>query len=287
MPVPLIVGGAVAVGQGVAGGIAAGKKQSAAAAAYEEALRGGDAIRKAAAPRPEELAALEANVRQRDQVIARERALIEAVDPAIMEAGKQAYALLQGKEAQILGPIQRQRTRQREQLRESLRRTMGPGFESSSAGIEALTKFDAETSNVLDNAQQQSIAQLLQSSQYGAQLGRATEGAAISQGLNVAQAYGNIGVRQTNAESAAQTLAAGARQGKVDTAGGVAAAVGQGLGGFAPIAGAAFGPKMPSSNGGMNAAQVDFSSYFDSFKKKGQTPMAGEAWNQKDFTEIA
>ena len=49
----------------------------------------------------------------------------------------------------------------RQQLKNTLSERLGSGYETSSAGIEALSRFDDDTSNVLMSAQQQTLGMLL------------------------------------------------------------------------------------------------------------------------------
>ena len=188
MPTAAILGGAAVVGQ-VGSTIA---KAGAARDISERAMA-------AAEPMPQEIAALERSVRDQETVIERERKLIEAVDPALIEAGKQAYDMLKGKETELLGPIRRQRDRQRQVLTETLRRQLGPGFETSSAGMEALSRFDAETNDHLTLVQQNAVGQMLGVAQNAAQMGRAGEQRGIAGIQQAAGMFGNIAQRKTSA----------------------------------------------------------------------------------------
>lgn len=126
-----------------------------------------------------EIAELDKNIREADVTIARERKVLEAIDPSLMEAGKQALQLLQGKESALLSPLRNQRTRDRKQLEERLRRQLGPGFETSSAGIEALGRFDEQTSDLLTRTQQGAALQLLGVSQRQGAISRQAEATAL------------------------------------------------------------------------------------------------------------
>ncbi len=163
------VGMAVSVGSKIAGAVISGNQAKDAASKAEEMAR----------PSAQEIMQLESGIRQQDEIIARERKMIEAVDPAILEAGKQAHELLQGKEAAVLDPLKRQRERQKGQLRERLRSQLGPGFETSSAGIEAMGRFDTETGDLLMGHQQQVVGQLLGVAQNASGQSRQTEANAI------------------------------------------------------------------------------------------------------------
>jgi hypothetical protein len=67
---------------------------------------------------------------------------------------------MRGEQSSTLGPLKQQRDMQRQKLVNSLREQLGPGAETSTAGMQALTKFDTETSNVFAGAQQQAISNL-------------------------------------------------------------------------------------------------------------------------------
>jgi len=107
------------------------------------------------------LSLAERTLRLQDEQLNRDRRLIEAVDPAILETAKQALELLQGKEARTLDPIRGQRDRQRRELESRLRAQLGPGYQTSSAGIQALSRFDEDTANVIAQAQESSTNNLL------------------------------------------------------------------------------------------------------------------------------
>lgn len=92
--------------------------------------------------------------------LARQEQLIAQIDPAILEASQQALRLLRGETSSTLAPLERQRAMQRDKLLNQLRERLGPGAETSTAGIQALSRFDSETSNVLASGQQQAIGTL-------------------------------------------------------------------------------------------------------------------------------
>ena len=165
-PVAIGIAGAAVMGAGaIAGGRARGKAARAAGQqAFEQQRIAREERRRAmelAEPNALELAAAEKQLQVSERAVARQEKLIDAIDPALIEAGQQALQLLKGQEAATLAPLRRQRERQRAQLVGRLRQQLGAGFESSSAGIEALTRFDEQTSDVLAGAQQQTLGQLL------------------------------------------------------------------------------------------------------------------------------
>lgn len=75
----------------------------------------------------------------------RQQELLDSVDPALKEAGRQAYALLRGENSAQVAPILAERARQRSRVEDNLRNELGSGYATSTAGIEALSRFDAQT----------------------------------------------------------------------------------------------------------------------------------------------
>lgn len=110
---------------------------------------------------PQALARLESGFQAQERQLARQEELMNAINPALKEAALQAAGLLRGEDAQALAPLRRQRERQRQTLLNSLRSQLGPGAETSSAGLNALNRFDAETDSILGGAQQQTLSGLL------------------------------------------------------------------------------------------------------------------------------
>lgn len=92
---------------------------------------------------------------QQDTELSRQEQMVKQIDPTVLAASNQALQLLQGKSASSLAPIQAQRNQQRQQLLSNLRSQLGPGAETSTAGIQALNNFDMQT-NSLSSQQQQS-----------------------------------------------------------------------------------------------------------------------------------
>lgn len=114
-----------------------------------------------AGPSEMELAQLEQAIKLNTQEISRKQKLLDSSDPALIEAGHQALALMQGKSAASLAPIQNERTQQRKQLENTLAQRLGPDYAQSSAGLQALNDFDRQTGNLMTQAQQSSLAQFL------------------------------------------------------------------------------------------------------------------------------
>lgn len=110
---------------------------------------------------PEELAQLQRGIALNESDIARKTKLLESADPAIIEAGQQALKLLRGEEAKTLGPVKSQIAKQEQALRSKLQAQLGPGYENTTAGIQALQAFNEQANNAISTAQQGSLAQLL------------------------------------------------------------------------------------------------------------------------------
>lgn len=110
------------------------------------------------------------DISNQERNLSRQEQLIAQLDPTIIEASQQALRLLRGEQSSTLAPLKNQRDMQRQKLVNSLRAQMGPGAETSTAGIQALTRFDAETDNIFAGAQQQAISNLGQvGSQFNSQ----------------------------------------------------------------------------------------------------------------------
>lgn len=209
--------GAVAVGAGTAvsyiggqqaasaAGRAAGattaeaKRQSQRAEAFGTNLMG--QVKDLSGASPEELAAYSRSLDAASNMVMQNSKLLEAVNPALMEASTQALQLLRGNDAQSLAPIRAQRDSQRGQLLRTLREQLGPGAETTSAGQKALQQFDMETSSLLNQAQQGTLQMLLGSTQNS----KSQISSDIGVLQNVGIGYGNISNRQAQAVLGAGT----------------------------------------------------------------------------------
>lgn len=242
-PVALIAAAVGSVGSTIAGAVGANQKEQ--------------AMKSAALPSIKEIQTLEAATKNQEITIARERKIMDAIDPAIMEAGKQAHQMLLGQESAMLDPIRRQRARQKQGMEETLRRQLGPGYQTSSAGIEALSRFDAETSDHLAGAQQNAVNSLLGVSQNARGQAQTSESNAMAQGLQTAGLWSNIKGREMQSAQAA---------------GGAANAIGKGFSNIAS-AGASFGTasmlsKAPPTAAGVASSEQQTNS-FASVAKQG------------------
>lgn len=97
--------------------------------------------------------------------IDRSRDMLDAVNPGLAEAGKQAYQLLQGQNAAILKPLQEAQQRQTDATKAQLAEGMGSGYATSSAGAQAMANLGFQQNQQLQGAQQASLGMLLNSSQ--------------------------------------------------------------------------------------------------------------------------
>lgn len=199
-PLAIGIAGAVVAGGAIAGGVIAGnakaraieraasEKESAAKAEQEKALS-------LAAPTTQELVQIQTQIEQADRALARQERLLNAVDPALIEAGHQALKLLRGQEAQTLSPLQGERARQRAALAEQIQSTMGAGGVNSAAGAEQLKQFDTQTALILGQAQQSALNTLLGTSLQA----RPNPYQGIAERQAITNQMGNIQARQINA----------------------------------------------------------------------------------------
>jgi hypothetical protein len=93
--------------------------------------------------------------------IAKDEELLHAVDPALKEAGMQAYRLMKGQQAEALAPIRAERARQRVGLETALRDQLGSGYKTSTAGFQALSQFDQQTAATLQQTQDATLQSFL------------------------------------------------------------------------------------------------------------------------------
>jgi hypothetical protein len=116
------------------------------------------------------IASFERDLMNQEKNLSRQEQLISQIDPTIIEASQQALRLMRGEASSTLSPLKNQRATQRQKLLNSLREQLGPGAETSTAGIQALTRFDSETDNIFAGAQQQALSNLGNiSSQFSSQ----------------------------------------------------------------------------------------------------------------------
>lgn len=160
---------------------------------------------------PQQIAQEEQVLQQQNASLQRQERLIASIDPAILEASSQALKLLRGEESSALAPLRNRRKRQRQQLLDTLRQQLGPGAETSSAGQQALQKFDAETADVLAGRQQATLGSLF---------GMAAQGSGLRQGMQGGiNTLANMSQFGQNRNMSRASLLASVGQGQVQTAG--------------------------------------------------------------------
>lgn len=202
---------------------------------------------------PEELAQLNRAIALNEGDIARKEKLIASSDPALLEAGSQALKLLRGEDAKVLGPLRNNIAKQESALREKLQAQLGPGYENTTAGIQALQAFNEQSNLALTSAQESSLSKLLgvaqdTSSRYGAQTNIANAG-------TLTQLFGNIQGRKVNALTGSPITGAGAQfVGDMQSARNSSQSIGQLLQLGGTIAGMAGGN--PFAGGGQVQTQV-------------------------------
>ncbi len=157
---------------------------------------------------PEELAQLNKSIALNEADITRKEKLLASSDPALIEAGTQALKLLRGEEAKTLAPLRSQFDQQESELRSKLAQQLGPGYENTTAGIQALEAFNQQKNSVYANAQQNALGALLGVAQntsagYGTQSNIANAG-------TLAGLFGNINRRQIGALQGTPITDAGA-----------------------------------------------------------------------------
>jgi hypothetical protein len=179
--------------------------------------------------------------------------ILSTLDPALIQAGQQAHQMMKGQQAGILAPMRQQQSMDRRKLEAQLAAQFGPGYASSSAGMEALARFDQNSQMGLQQAQMQAFNQVSQFMGFGMQ---------SRQGMIAEQRHGMESLDQmsrgtlgamNNIQRRQVDAITGTSQGMVASAGAGAKAVGgmfgamQGLGGMAM--GGAFGQKNPWDKG--------------------------------------
>lgn len=129
----------------------------------------GGAIFAAAQPTAEELAFREARLNSLTRDIARRQETLEQLVPEIQ-------ALIGGREARTLAPLREQQSRERAQLEQRLRRQLGSGFATTTAGQQALREFERQSQLATTQAQAQTLGQLTQvRGAFGGTPGAATQ----------------------------------------------------------------------------------------------------------------
>lgn len=198
-PAAIGVGLAVgAIGSVVGSAISSNAQQNIAQAQLDASQNNRNTAIGYAQPTAAELATQSQQMQYQSAMISRQETMLSAVDPALMESGKQALQLLQGKQAAALGPLQAERDRQRSLLVNQLGTQLGPNGSTTTAGAEALNRFDTETANIMSTAQQQTLGQLLGVSQNAAST--SYQGAGGNAGFNsILSNLGSVQSREVQA----------------------------------------------------------------------------------------
>lgn len=184
---------------------------------------------------------LDRDIANQERNLGRQEQLISQIDPTIIEASQQALRLLRGESSSALAPAQNQRNQQRQQLLNTLREQLGPGAETSTAGIQALTRFDSETNNLLAGQQQSALQGLgglatqfnsTRPDMFREISGLSSFGQAKS-GLQLNQAQGLFNARQPLLQTAGANQTANVLRGQQNAAMGqtILGGVAQGIGG--------------------------------------------------------
>lgn len=142
---------------------------------------------------PQELANMQAAIKFSQNDIARKEKLLASVDPALIAAGKNALDLLNGKEAGVLAPLRDNLARQETKLREKLQAQYGSGYETTTAGQQALEQFNQQSNMTLAQAQQNSLGQLL-----GVVQNTAGQNSNLNTQMSLGQLLGSIQNRKIN-----------------------------------------------------------------------------------------
>lgn len=155
----------------------------------------------AAQPTTAELTSLGKQIDYQSKAVDQQQQLLNSIDPALMEAGHQALALLRGQESTTLAPLRAERERQRAALANRLIASQGGGAELGTAGQEALNRFDAQTAQVQSQQQQATLGDLLRTS---ASVRPDPYQAVAAQG-QISNTESNLQTRQINANLSSAT----------------------------------------------------------------------------------
>lgn len=161
-----------------------------------------------AANSPEELRALTGSLQQQETALGRQADLFASIDPAIMEASNQALSILRGEDSAQSTGVAKRRDRERQKLVDRLREQLGPGAETSTAGMQALNQFDAQT----ETLQQDTLGSLFGMAQQGAQ-GRGALNQSTANLANIGGMFGSRANRLSNAQFTGGQLMANTRLG--------------------------------------------------------------------------
>lgn len=179
------------------------------------------------------------------------QATLNAINPAYVSAGANAYALLNGQDAPTLAPLKAQLTQQQNNMNSKLEQAYGPGFGSSSAGIEAQARFNQTSGSDIANAQQSYLSTVgnIAGQGYSQAGSQAMSGSALAGSLygGYGQSQGAIATRQIGALTGSSLTG---YQGANDVSNAVMGSWGNQLGNSLVKAGAAAGTAAAGKNSG-------------------------------------
>ena len=190
---PMIIAAGVAAAGSIAGGAisasAAGAAGDAQVAAAKQGLSQQQAARQqgvqlgyqVGGQSPSEIAAIqklyasnESMFQQSFGQLSKQQQLLDSSAPNVQSAGTNLLNLLNGQSAPMLQAYQAQVEQQRNEFKSQLEGQFGPGWASSTAGIQAMTQFNQSTAMNTAQIQQQAIGQL--TSTYGNLFGQQFQG---------------------------------------------------------------------------------------------------------------
>lgn len=147
---------------------------------------------------PRELRAYEMSLGAAERQLAQDQRLVDAIDPALMEASKQILGLIRGDNANT--PYAAMRDKQRQEVLNNIRQRFGPGGETTSAGQKMLRDFDINANYQGEQVRQGSIGNLFNVLNARPDLSRSAS-LANAAGAN----YANLQARRVNASEFAGT----------------------------------------------------------------------------------
>lgn len=153
------------------------------------------------AANPQQLQALTQSLGTAQRQAESDQKLLDAIDPAIMEASKQALSILNGGQSATSAATQAQIGNQRQQLVNSLREQYGPGAETSAVGQQQLRQFDLQNNQLMAQTQQQSLAQLFGLAGQGGQLSSSIGSGMQNRFSQAAQGFGQYAQQGMSAQS--------------------------------------------------------------------------------------
>jgi hypothetical protein len=112
---------------------------------------------------------MRSQLQTQSRLLDQQEEILKQINPNIMEAAKQQLDLMQGRETPGLRFAREGRQRQRQQLENQLRDQLGSAYATSTAGQDALRRFDAQSQELEFQTQQAAISGLSQLTGQGIQ----------------------------------------------------------------------------------------------------------------------